>query len=77
MNDVINAIKSRRSIRAYLPDKIKTEQLEAIVEAGIYAPTGCNSQSWHFTVIEDRQVMEEVNLKTKARMAQRKTEWIR
>ena len=53
-NDIMDAIKDRRSVRAYKPDKIPGELLSAIIEAGNQAPSGMNSQPWRFVVVEDR-----------------------
>ena len=50
MNETLNIIKARRSIRSYLPDQIKENELQAILEAGYYAPSARNQQPWHFTV---------------------------
>lgn len=76
MNDILNVIKSRRSVRAYKSEPLKKEELQAIVEAGIYAPTGCNQQPWHFSVVQDRALLDEVNIKTKQAMTQVPMEWI-
>lgn len=77
MNEVLKAIKSRRSIRKYRPEQIKQEELEMIIEAGIYAPSGHNTQPWHFTVIQDRKVIEHINDVSKKVMATIEIEWIR
>jgi len=77
MNEVIDAIKGRRSIRAYKSDAFGKDVLWAIVEAGTYAPTGHNGQPWHFSVIQDRALMEEVSAKAKAVMADAPVDWIR
>jgi nitroreductase len=61
MNEVLIAIKNRRSIRAFKPDQIKQEELDWIIEAGIYAPSGANGQPWHFTVIQDRSVINHIS----------------
>ena len=37
MNETIETIKNRRSVRQYLPDQIKDQELEDILEAAIYA----------------------------------------
>jgi len=76
MNEVLNAIKNRRSIRAYKPDLLKKTEIEAIVEAGMFAPSGHNAQSWHFTVIQDRGILEEINKKAKEKMAAIPVDWI-
>ena len=38
MNEVLKVLKERRSIRAFRPEPLKKEDLDAIVEAGLYAP---------------------------------------
>ena len=40
MNEVLKAIKSRRSVRAYTEQQISQEDLNAILEAATYAPSG-------------------------------------
>ncbi len=76
MNEVIKAIKSRRSVRKYKSGALNRETLEAIVEAGYYAPTGHNSQQWHFSVIQDAKLIEEANAKTKKKMCEMPVDWI-
>ena len=39
-NKMLELIKTRRSVRAYRPEQIKPEELNAVVEAGTWAPTG-------------------------------------
>ena len=77
MNEVLKAIRSRRSIRAYKPERLKKEEIDTILEAGFYAPNGINTQPWHFSVIQDRQIIGEINAMAKARMAQSDMEWIK
>ncbi len=55
MNPVLETIKSRRSVRKYQSRQIKDEELEKILEAAIYAPSGHNDQSWHFTIIHKKK----------------------
>lgn len=76
MNEVIENIKKRRSIRKYLPDQIKESELDAIIEAGIYAPSAHNDQSWHFTVIQNKELIDFISDKTKKSMASSEVEWI-
>lgn len=45
MNQVIQAIKTRRSVRAYKEDAVPEDMLNAVLEAGTYAPTGMGKQS--------------------------------
>ncbi len=60
-NPMIDLILSRRSIRHYTDEVVSAEDLRQIVECGIHAPTARNRQNWHFTVITDSTVLEEVN----------------
>ena len=43
-NQVLDAIKTRRSIRKYRPEQIRDEELLTVLEAGTFAPTGKNRQ---------------------------------
>ena len=51
-NDVLF---NRRSIRKYNEGDISREQIEAIIKAGMYAPSARNYQSWHFLVSESKE----------------------
>jgi len=53
MNEVLEAIKSRRSVRAYESKEIPREIINTIIEAANQAPSGMNSQPWRFVVVED------------------------
>ncbi len=55
MNPVMQAILTRRSIRKFTDQQIPREILDMILQAGYYAPTGHNMQSWRFTVIQNRE----------------------
>lgn len=59
-NEVLQVIKRCRSVRAFLPKQIGDEELRAIVEAGQYAPNG-GGEVWHFTVIQNAEILEELN----------------
>jgi nitroreductase len=60
MNETLAVIKKRRSIRKYTPEQIGDKELEAIMEAAIYAPSAMNQQKWHFTVIQNRVKLDEI-----------------
>ena len=53
-------IQSRRSTRKYALQAVEREKLEQIVEAGRYAPSGGNSQTTHFIVIQSREVLDKL-----------------
>ena len=53
-NQVLEALKNRRSIRKYKAEQIKDEELNAVLEAGTYAPTGMGTQSPLMVVVQDK-----------------------
>lgn len=59
-NVVLETIKNRRSIRKYQAKQVPADKLEAVLEAGQYAPTGGNSQSIHFLVIQDEKILAQL-----------------
>lgn len=61
MNETLELIKTRRSARAFLPQQIKEEELQAILEAGIYAPSATNKQPWHFTVVQNKELLDSLS----------------
>lgn len=69
MNQTLEIIKERRSIRNYKEAQIMEQDLQAIVEAGLFAPSANNHQSWHFTVIQDKKLLRDLNNETKTVLA--------
>ncbi|MCS5421578.1 MULTISPECIES: nitroreductase family protein [Psychrilyobacter] len=65
MNTVLENIKKRRSIRKYKEMQIEQEKIEAIIEAGLYAPSGHNAQPWHFTVLQNKEIIDQISAGTK------------
>jgi len=60
-NPVMDAILSRRSTRDYKRDvQISDEQLNTILEAGIWAPTGRNTQHIRFYVIQKPEIISKI-----------------
>ncbi len=49
--DVIEAIKTRQSVRAYKPDPVPAEVIEEILDVAVYSPSAMNTQPWEFTVV--------------------------
>lgn len=60
MEQTIQAILSRRSIRKYKPIQVSDEELSTMLEAGLYAPSGGNCQYARFTVIQRPMVLVEL-----------------
>ena len=60
MADTLTTLKTRRSCRAYKPDHVEEEKLNAILEAGTYAATGMGKQSPIILVIKDQAVRDQL-----------------
>lgn len=61
---MLKLLKTRRSVRSYKPEQIKPEELDAVLEAGTYAPTGQGKQSPVIVAVRDpryRQAVMELN----------------
>jgi len=58
--DVMTAIKTRRSIRAYKDKPIEDEKLKAVLEAARLAPSARNLQEWKFVVVRDKALREKL-----------------
>ncbi len=61
MNTTIENIKARRSCRKYLPTQITDDELNAVLEAGMYAPSGMGKQSPIFIAIQDPEIIAELS----------------
>lgn len=64
MNETLKTIKQRRSIRSFKDEQIKEEELQAVLEAGLCAPSAAN-QAWHFTVIQNKELLDRLNREAK------------
>lgn len=60
MNEVLQNILTRRSVRAFNEEQLKDEELDLILQAGVNAPSGMNKQSWQFTVVQSKEKMEQL-----------------
>jgi nitroreductase len=61
MNEVLNAIKNRRTIRRFKPDPIDDEKIKMILEAGRWAPSFSNLQPWKFIVTKDQNLKNQLD----------------
>jgi nitroreductase len=64
MNPVLKAIRERRSIREFTDEALDEKEIEAILEAGRWAPSGLNNQPWRFVLISDEAVRKEISKMT-------------
>jgi nitroreductase len=61
-NEVITALKTRRSIRQYKPEQITDEELKTVLEAGTWAPTGKGFQDPWIVAVQDPGLKEKLSL---------------
>ena len=59
--DVLQAISNRRSHRAYKQEQLSEKVLGSILKAGLEAPSARNHQPWHFSVVQDAALIQEVH----------------
>lgn len=52
---ILDIIRQRRSIRKYKPGSIDKKQIDKILEAGRWAPSGLNNQPWRFLVLFEKE----------------------
>jgi nitroreductase len=60
MNETIKVIKGRRSIREYKTKQIKDSEVQKVLDCAIYAPNARNQQMWHFTVIQNKDMLNRM-----------------
>jgi len=58
--DILEVIRTRRSIRKYKPDPVSKEEIDKILEAGRWAPSANNSQPWRFIVLRSTEVRKKL-----------------
>jgi len=61
MNETMKTLLERRSIRKYKDQQITDEQLNQILEAGTYAPTGMGAQSPVMVVVQKKELVQKIS----------------
>lgn len=61
MSEILEAMKTRRSVRSYKPDAVPNVLLDRIVEAGLWAASGMNRQSVVILKITDKALRDELS----------------
>ena len=56
----MDLIYKRRSIRKYLDKPVDKDQIKMILKAGMNAPSAGNEQPWHFLVVDDREILDQI-----------------
>lgn len=60
IQNLMSIIQKRRSVRVYKTGKVSEAQLNIILEAARWAPSGANTQPWEFVVTRDRKKMRRI-----------------
>jgi len=60
-NQIISAIVSRRSCRAYTAERVSADELNAVVEAGLFAASGGGAQSAKFVVVTNKDIRDTLS----------------
>ena len=58
MNQTVETIKTRRSIRRFTSEPVPKEYINLMLDAAMHAPSACNQQPWHFIVIDDPGLLD-------------------
>ena len=58
--DVLEAQKTRHSIRKYQQKPVEQEKIDAILTAAMQGPSAMNERPWHFIVISDKVILSEI-----------------
>jgi nitroreductase len=58
--DLMEAVKGRRSVRAYDERPVEKEKIEAVLEAARLAPSARNRQKWRFIIVTDPKLKEKM-----------------
>ena len=58
--DAIETILTRRSIRRYTSQKVPGDLITELLRAAMSAPSASNEQPWHFVVIDDHTILDEI-----------------
>lgn len=59
-NEMLTLLKTRRSVRSYLPKPVEEELLDAVLEAGTYAPSARGQQSATIIAVRDKETRDQL-----------------
>lgn len=66
--NILQAIRGRRAVRDFTDLQVSQHALHQLVSAASWAPSAMNDQPWHFTVITDEALLDEISARAKAWM---------
>jgi len=58
-DELLTLIRERRSVRRYTAEPVADEDVERMVEAALWAPSGSNRQPWQLTVVRDEEIIKQ------------------
>jgi nitroreductase len=67
--DLAAVLAARRSVRKFLPDPVPAADVDKIIDAARWAPSGSNSQNWSFIVVRSGEVRERMLAAVQERVA--------
>ncbi len=66
MDEIIDTILRRRSIRRYTEQPVEPEKLTLLLQAAMAAPNAANSQPWEFVVVTEPAILEQLRSQLRA-----------
>lgn len=68
--NVLRAIRERRAVRDFKPEPVSAGVLYQLLSAASWAPSAMNEQPWHFTVITDQPLLDQISTRAKTWLLQ-------
>ena len=59
-NEILKALRERRSVRQFKPEQISDEELQAVLEAGAYAPTAMGRQDPWIVAVQNPEIVAQL-----------------
>jgi nitroreductase len=66
--NILQAIRERRAVRDFTSQPVSQASLRQLISAASWAPSAMNAQPWHFTVVTDRAILDEISTRAKGWM---------
>ena len=60
MNAIIQNMLDRHSCRSFTAQPVEAEKIDDLITAAVWAPSGMNKQTWHFTVITNPEKIQQL-----------------
>jgi nitroreductase len=70
-DELLELVKTRRSIRRFKPDPIPDEYIDKIIEVARWAPSGFNQQPWEFVVVKKPEFRAQISEYCKEQLSMR------